>query len=126
MKPSSKRVDMELSGKTCLVTGASSGLAAAKKFAAGGANVALLCRDVQKGENAREEIRIETPCASLELSYCDLASLASIENFIREFKETHVRLDILFNNAAVMKTRRTLSGDGLELMFQIWVVRQIC
>jgi NAD(P)-dependent dehydrogenase (short-subunit alcohol dehydrogenase family) len=111
---------MDLSGKTCLVTGASSGLglAAAKKFAAAGANVVMLCRDVQKGETAREEIRIQTPCALTELAICDLASIASVQNFCRQFKENHASLDILFNNAAVVKTRRTVSADSLELMFQ--------
>lgn len=111
---------MNLSGKTCLITGANSGLglAMAKRFAKSGAEVVLLCRDRQKGETALREIRTATPNASAELMICDLASLDAVGNFIREFTKTHDKLDILFNNAAVMKLQRTVTGDGLEMMFQ--------
>ncbi len=112
---------MELSGKNCLVTGASSGLglAVSKELARKGANTILLCRDRVKGEGAIREIRSEVPDASLELMICDLASMESIRQFIEEFKTKHSRLDVLFNNAAVMKRKRTLTEDGFEMMFQV-------
>jgi NAD(P)-dependent dehydrogenase (short-subunit alcohol dehydrogenase family) len=112
---------MELKGKVCVVTGASSGLGfeTARKFAAMGSAVTLVCRDRQRGEAAVSRILGETPDARLELVLCDFASLASLRRFIGEFKTAHEHLDVLFNNAAVMKMERTLTEDGLETMFQV-------
>lgn len=112
---------MELSGKNCLVTGASSGLGfeVTKGLARRGANTILLCRNKFKGEDAIHAIRQEIPDASIELIICDLASLASIRQFIENFKTKHSTLDILFNNAAVMKRNRTVTNDGFEMMFQV-------
>jgi NAD(P)-dependent dehydrogenase (short-subunit alcohol dehydrogenase family) len=112
---------MTLSGKNCLITGANSGLgfAVSKKFANRGANTILVCRNKEKGENAVLEIKKETPNASVELMICDLASMKSIQSFIRDIKEKYSELDILFNNAAVMKRKRTITEDGFEMMFQV-------
>ncbi|MFC2167623.1 SDR family NAD(P)-dependent oxidoreductase [Acidobacteriota bacterium] len=112
---------MPLSGKNCLVTGANTGLglAVSKKFAAMGANTILLCRNKEKGQNAVVEIKKEIPGSSVELMICDLSSMKSIENFIEEFKEKYSKLDILYNNAAVMKQKRTMTEDGFEMMFQV-------
>ena len=112
---------MNISGKTCLVSGASSGLglAVSKKFANMGANTILLCRSKEKGKKAVIEIKKETPNAAVDLMICDLASMTSIKNFIEEFKKKYSKLDILYNNAAVMKQKRTVTEDGFEMMFQV-------
>jgi retinol dehydrogenase-13 len=111
---------MNLSDKTCLITGANSGLgfATAKQFAGLGADVIMVCRDFQKGQNAMDEVKREVPGANLELMICDLASIKSIYDFTKKFKETHSRLNVLFNNAAVFTQRRTVTKDGYEMMFQ--------
>ncbi|MBE6035291.1 MAG: SDR family NAD(P)-dependent oxidoreductase [Clostridiales bacterium] len=112
---------MNLSGKTCLITGANSGLgfATAKRFAELGANVVLVCRDFQKGKNAMNEIKKEVLGANLELMICDLASIKSILDFTKKFKETHSELNVLFNNAAVLTQNRTVTEDGYERMLQV-------
>lgn len=111
---------MDLLEKTCLITGANSGLglAAAKQFAKLGANVVLVCRDSFKGKAAVANVKNEVPGAKLELMICDLASIKSIGDFVNKFKETHSSLNVLFNNAAVMKMQRTVTEDGFEMMFQ--------
>jgi len=50
---------MNLTGKTCLVTGANSGLgfAMAQRFAAQGAGTVMVCRNRGKGEKAVLEIK---------------------------------------------------------------------
>ncbi len=112
---------MRLSGKTCMVTGANTGLgfAVAKRFASLDADTVLVCRNKEKGEIAILEIKKEIPKASVELRICDLSSIKSINSFVKEFKTKYSKLDILYNNAAVMKQKRTITEDGFEMMFQV-------
>jgi len=112
---------MNLSKKTCLITGANTGLgfAVAKLFATQGAETILVCRNKKKGENTILEIKREIPNALVNLMICDLSSMESMQNFIEEFKGKYSKLDILYNNAAVMKQKRTVTEDGFEMMFQV-------
>ncbi|MFC1907361.1 SDR family NAD(P)-dependent oxidoreductase [Chloroflexota bacterium] len=112
---------MSISGKTILITGANTGLglATAKLSSKLGAKVIMVCRDQNKGESAVSEVKEEVPDASVELMICDLSSMKSIQNFIKEFKGKYSQLDILYNNAAVMKQKRTVTEDGFEMMFQV-------
>jgi NAD(P)-dependent dehydrogenase (short-subunit alcohol dehydrogenase family) len=114
-------VTMTVAGKNCLVTGANTGLgfAVTKKLADMGANTILLCRNKEQGERAVLEIKKETPNAVVDLMICDLASMKSIHSFIEDFKGKYTNLDLLFNNAAVMKQKRTITEDGFEMMFQV-------
>lgn len=61
---------MNLLGKTCLITGANSGmgLAAAKQFAKLGANVVLVCRDSSKG-NAAVMKNLQMRCILIQERY---------------------------------------------------------
>jgi len=112
---------VDMKGKTCLITGANSGLGlcAAKRFAALGARVVLVCRDKDRGTRTAGYRRARAD-AELELMICDLASVASVKRFIVEFKASHERLDLLF-----IRTRRsgrrnfTAEGRWLETMFQV-------
>ena len=108
-------------GKKVLITGANSGLglAVSKRFAQQGADTILMCRTEESGERAVRDIESATPEASVRLMICDLASMASIDQFIADVKAEHTSLDLLFNNAAVMKRERTMTDDGFEMMFQV-------
>jgi nucleoside-diphosphate-sugar epimerase len=70
----------DLSGLTAVVTGANGGLGlqTARVLAAKGAHVVMAVRNQDKAARAVEEIRAETPVASLELVELDLASQASV------------------------------------------------
>jgi NAD(P)-dependent dehydrogenase (short-subunit alcohol dehydrogenase family) len=59
------------------------------------------------------------PNASLDLMICDLSSIKSIKQFIANVRKKYSKLDLLFNNAAVMKAKRTETQDGFEMMFQV-------
>ena len=111
----------DVRGRTCLVTGASSGLGlcTVKRLAGRGAAVILVCRDAERGQRAVREVMDEVPGAALDLMMCNLASFNSIATFVREFSASHDRLDLLFNNAAIWKTAYTVTADGLETMFQV-------
>ncbi|MFX0117470.1 MAG: oxidoreductase, partial [Candidatus Hodarchaeota archaeon] len=109
----------DLTGKTVIVTGANSGtgLQASKILAAKGAEVIMACRNLEKGEAAANAIQAEYPNAALKVMQLDLADLASVRSFTKEFKETYSSLEMLLNNAGVMQTPQLKTVDGFELQF---------
>ncbi len=106
----------DLTGKVAVVTGASSGigLEAAKELARKGAETVLACRSEERGQHALDAIRADVPDAKAVLLLLDLASLASVERFAREFGERYSRLDVLANNAGIMGGPFAKTEDGFE------------
>ena len=109
----------DMSGKTVMVTGATSGLglAAARGFARLGADLVVLSRDEGRGERACAQIREASPKVQVERAGCDLGELRSVRSFAQRFTAGGRRLDVLVNNAGVLCQERTLSPDGIELTF---------
>ncbi|TLP65822.1 SDR family oxidoreductase [Parasedimentitalea maritima] len=91
---------MEFKGKTVLITGASRGIGAetARIFAAAGANVALLARSADSLNTLAEEIGGN----ALALA-CDAADYAAVEAAVQQTVEHFGSLDVLINNAGVLK-----------------------
>jgi NAD(P)-dependent dehydrogenase (short-subunit alcohol dehydrogenase family) len=98
----------DLSGRTVVVTGASSGLGAvtARELARAGAHVVLAVRDVGKGEGVAAAF-----AGSWEVRPLDLASLASVRAFASGWSGP---LDILINNAGIMAVPQGRTEDGFE------------
>lgn len=107
--------------KICVITGASAGIGkvAALRLAELGARIVMVCRDRQKGEMARDEIKRQSGNASVELLLCDLSSQKQIRRLAEEFKATHDRLDVLLNNAGLYLPKRTTTEDGFEMTFAV-------
>ena len=110
-----------LKGKKCLITGASSGLGLelTKLFIRHDAEVIMLCRDESKGKEIINKLLSEHPDARLQIEIADFSSLESVEEFTEDFKRKHQSLDILINNAALLKNKTTETADGFESMFQV-------
>jgi NAD(P)-dependent dehydrogenase (short-subunit alcohol dehydrogenase family) len=91
---------MEFKGKTVIITGASRGIGAeaARVFAAAGANVALLARSADSLEALAAEIGEN----ALALA-CDVSDYASVEAAVQKTVERFGGLDVLINNAGVLK-----------------------
>jgi len=108
-----------MGGKVCLVTGASSGIgkATAIAMAESGATVIMACRDEARGKASRAHVVSESGNQSVELMLADLSSLASVRGLAAEFDAKHPKLDVLVNNAAIFTSKRSITADGLELMF---------
>lgn len=109
----------DLTGRTALVTGATSGLGliTARELARAGAHVVLAARTAERLANADERIRTWVPDASLERVPLDLADLASVARVAETLRDRHPQLDLLIANAGVMATpaRRTADGTDLQL-----------
>jgi NAD(P)-dependent dehydrogenase (short-subunit alcohol dehydrogenase family) len=111
--------DVDLRGKTALVTGGASGLGTetARALVDVGVVVVLPVRDVTRGAAARDDILSTHPHAVIEMARVDLGNLASIRTFGERFTRDHDALHILINNAAVMATPKDTTSDGFELQF---------
>src|SRR5438132_13521936 len=73
-----------LSGKVCLVTGASSeiGKAVARELARLKATVVLACRSPEKGEAARRDIAEATGSRELEVVTADLSNRRQVRDLV--------------------------------------------
>jgi retinol dehydrogenase 12 len=113
-------VDMRtMSGLTCLVTGATSGIGkeTALRLAMLGAEVIVVARDKGRGEAAKAEISARVPLALVEVMTADLSSLPQVRRLAAEVLDRRSRLDVLVNNAGVISMRRQLTAEGLETTF---------
>jgi NAD(P)-dependent dehydrogenase (short-subunit alcohol dehydrogenase family) len=110
-----------MSGKTVVVTGASSGigLETARTLAVDGARVVMVVRNEEKGEAAITDIRSTAPAAQLELVLADLYSLDEVRKAGAELRSKLDRLDVLVNNAGLIHKTRELTVDGLERTFAL-------
>jgi dehydrogenase/reductase SDR family protein 12 len=106
-----------LSGKTVLVTGATSGLglAAASGVAKLGARVVLTARGHDRAERAVAAVHGAAPDADVSYLLADLGEFDQVRGLAEEFMETHDRLDVLIHNAGALTKQRTLTSSGLEL-----------
>jgi len=104
-----------LEGKTCLITGANSGMG--KETALGlaqmRATVVMVCRNKDKGEAARKEIAKKTGSESVDLLLCDLSSLANVRALAAQVQSRYGKLHVLVNNAGLFSLRGK-SVDGFE------------
>ncbi len=110
-------LDVDLSGRRALVTGANSGIGFETSLALAdlGAEVVLLCRNAERGEAARERIVERTGNARVVLEVLDVSDLADVDRVGEKLSGDAV--DILVHNAGVLPDERILTKDGLELTF---------
>ncbi|MEV6446435.1 SDR family NAD(P)-dependent oxidoreductase [Amycolatopsis sp. NPDC051716] len=111
----------DLTGRTIVVTGTTSGLgfALSGALAAAGARVLMTVRDAERGAAAVERVRagFEGP-GSAESVLLDLADLASVRAAAADIRDrTGDRVDVLVNNAAVSLGPHARTRDGFELQF---------
>ncbi|HEX2940743.1 MAG TPA: SDR family oxidoreductase [Rhodopila sp.] len=106
-----------LTGKTAIVTGATSGIGyeAALGLASLGARTVIAARNPAKAREVVARIEREVPGAAVRFENLDLTALDSVARFAAAVAEAHPVIDILVNNAAVMglPTRQS-TQDGFE------------
>ncbi len=111
--------DVWIDGKTCLVTGANSGLgrAAAVELARRGGSMILACRPGR--DTICDEIKRESGSESVELVEVDLADLRSVHRCCDELRDRGVRIDIALLNAGLMTPTARQSPQGYDTMLAV-------
>ena len=106
--------------KLVVITGATSGIGyiTARKYAAHGANLLCINRNLQKSEALRSEIESEF---GVECNYriADLSNLKDIYRVSNELLQLSVPIDVLIHNAGVYLTKREVTPEGFEKVFAV-------
>jgi NAD(P)-dependent dehydrogenase (short-subunit alcohol dehydrogenase family) len=104
----------DLTGRTVVITGASSGIgaAAARRLHELGAEVHVVGRSPERTGEIASEVGTDPIIA-------DFARLADVRAAADEVLARCPRIDVLVNNAGLSLSRRELTADGHETMFQV-------
>jgi NAD(P)-dependent dehydrogenase (short-subunit alcohol dehydrogenase family) len=107
------------SARTALVTGATSGLGRelAEALAKAGVNVGIVARDAARGAAVKTAIDTASGAPRTRVFLADLSKPADIRHLAAEVLDAYPRLDIVVHCAGVYTRHRTLTADGLEMMF---------
>jgi len=110
-----------VTGKVILITGGTSGIgkATALGLARRGATLILAGRNLQRCQEAVDEIKRATGNSSIEYLPGDLSSQKEVRCLAKDFRERQSRLDVLINNAGGLFMRPLLSADGIEMTFAL-------
>lgn len=102
--------------KTALITGPTSGIGrvTALELARQGYDLILVARNEAKARRLQLEIGNDVSTAFIQ---CDLSSLISVKEAVREITANYRQIDLLINNAGIIVQRRQTTVEGIELTF---------
>jgi NAD(P)-dependent dehydrogenase (short-subunit alcohol dehydrogenase family) len=108
---------IDLAGKACVITGASSGLGreSARALAAAGAHVVVAARNKDGLAQTARWIQDEVPGARTSTVVLDLTALSSVRAAVATIGHITPAVHVLMNNAGVMFTPFGRTHDGFEL-----------
>lgn len=114
-------LDTDMTGRTCLVTGATDGhgRALAELLARRGADVIVHARSREKAERVCTEIAAATGRSRPEILIADLADFGAIDAAIESYRASDRPLHLLVNNAGLVGLERRTNAAGLELTFAV-------
>jgi dehydrogenase/reductase SDR family member 12 len=106
-----------LTGRTVLVTGATSGigLAVAVRQARLGASVRFLARNEEKAEAARRRIAEAAAGGDVAYDLADMGDFDAVRSFATRFTQANPVLDVLVHNAGALNREFRRAPDGSEL-----------
>ncbi|EYB85959.1 hypothetical protein Y032_0287g1436 [Ancylostoma ceylanicum] len=113
--------DVDLTGRTILITGTTSGIGmeTARALALKGAQVVMANRNIVLAEALKARILAEKPDAKIDMIMCDLSSLQSVQAAANEYKDQHWPIHALILNAGVLAPTQKMTIDGLETTFGV-------
>ena len=107
--------------KTVLITGSTDGigLLAARKLANDGHHLLIHGRNQSKLEQTVSELSALSEAAVIGGYCCDLSDLNAVVQLTEQLKSDHSSIDVIINNAGVLKTATPQTADGLDVRFVV-------
>lgn len=102
--------------KTILITGATDGigLLTAKMLSAEGHTVLIHGRSAEKLDNAAREVG-----GSSNIYSADLSRMVDVHALAANIRKNHAQLDVVINNAGVLKLTDAVTEDGYDARFMV-------
>lgn len=110
-----------MKGKTCIITGSSSGIGfeMAKALAEKGARIIAIGHNPEKLDQAVGEIKEVTGNRDVSGINMDLSSQKQVRKGAEEIREKVPVIDVLINNAGTWFSRLNYSDDNIEMQFAV-------
>ena len=107
--------------KTILITGSTDGigLEAAKSLYLQGHHILLHGRSDTKLKAAEKALSELSADGRVESYLADLSRMADVETLGEAIVANHEQLDVVINNAGVLRTADTFTDDGLDIRFAV-------
>ncbi len=109
-----------LTGKLCVLTGATSGVGyeSAKEFVRHNANLVIVARDKNKAEEVKKELLLLND-VSIDIIIADFSNLADVKSAAEKILAKYKKIDVLVNCAGLHSTTKQYSVNGYELVFAV-------
>ncbi|MBS4016342.1 MAG: SDR family NAD(P)-dependent oxidoreductase [Candidatus Latescibacteria bacterium] len=106
--------------KLVVITGTTSGIGyhTARKYAAHGANLLVINRNIQKSEALRREIENEFG-VKCDFIIADLSILKDIYMVAEKLAVLNTPIDVLIHNAGIYLNKKELTSDGFDKVFAV-------
>lgn len=116
-----------LTGKQVILSGATSGigLETARLFASLGAELICLNRNPEKSKSLETELKTRYGCR-VRTVLVDFGSLEQVKRCARELLEIERPFDVVIHNSGVFHTRKHLSENNIEMVFQVNHLGSFC
>ncbi len=107
--------------KTILITGATDGIGlhTAKALVALGHAVLIHGRSPEKLAQVEKTLNAIPNGTQVKPYRADLSNLSQVATFASVVKANHSRLDVIINNAGVLKTNTPFNADGMDVRFVV-------
>jgi len=109
----------DFNDRLVVITGATSGIGSitAKKFASHGADILCINRNERKSQEFCESIKDQY---SVKCRYflADFSKLVEVHAVAKQLAELDRNIDVLIHNAGVYVTKKMITTDNLEMVFQ--------
>ncbi|XP_076603909.1 dehydrogenase/reductase SDR family member 12 [Chaetodon auriga] len=111
-------LDVNLSGRSFVITGANSGIgkATAREIAKRGGTIHMVCRSKERAEAAKDEIVEQSKNQNVHVHIVDMSSMRQVWEFAQNFSQNNT-VHVLINNAGCMVNQRELTEEGFEKNF---------
>ncbi len=103
-----------------LITGATDGIGkeTARQLGVKGHDIIMVGRESEKSRRAHLEIESEA-AGEVALEKCDLSDMTLVRALADRVKNSFQDVDVVINNAAVIRTDRLITPDGFEETFAV-------